>query len=190
MADEDDLAPSTAPGYKVGEKKTLDELANLDAQDESLRKWKESLGIGKTKGGNGKPVEVLSLALEVDGRTDVVMDVSTPQAIEKLKGDVLTIKEGIEYRLKISFKVNNDVISGLKYLQVVKKMGIRVDKMEEMVGSYGPQEAPYTKKFPVEEAPSGMLARGTYQVKSKFIDDDKVTHLEWEWSFAIKKDWE
>jgi hypothetical protein len=30
---------------QVGEKKTLEELAKLDAQDESLVKWKESLGI-------------------------------------------------------------------------------------------------------------------------------------------------
>ena len=34
MADEgDDLAPTSTAGYKVGEKKTLEELASLDAQD-------------------------------------------------------------------------------------------------------------------------------------------------------------
>ena len=32
MAD-DDLAPSSTTGYKVGEKKTLEELAKLDQQD-------------------------------------------------------------------------------------------------------------------------------------------------------------
>jgi Rho GDP-dissociation inhibitor len=41
-----------------------------------------------------------------------------------------------------------------------------------------------------EEAPSGMLARGKYNVKSRFIDDDKVTHLEWSWVLEIKKDWD
>jgi Rho GDP-dissociation inhibitor len=30
---EDELAPSATPGYKPGEKKTLEELAKLDAQD-------------------------------------------------------------------------------------------------------------------------------------------------------------
>ena len=34
-----------------------------------------------------------------------------------------------------------------------------------------------------------MLARGTYVVKSKFIDDDKETHLAWDWSFKISKSW-
>ena len=26
-----------------------------------------------------------------------------------------------------------------------------------------------------------MIARGKYNIKSKFVDDDKVTHLEWLW---------
>lgn len=33
MADEEDLAPTTTAGYKVGEKKTLEELAQMDAAD-------------------------------------------------------------------------------------------------------------------------------------------------------------
>ena len=40
-----------------------------------------------------------------------------------------------------------------------------------------------------ETAPSGMIARGHYNAISKFVDDDSVTHLKFEWSFDIKKDW-
>ena len=40
-----------------------------------------------------------------------------------------------------------------------------------------------------ETAPSGMLARGTYKVKSKFIDDDKEEHASWEWNIEIAKSW-
>ncbi|OCH90722.1 4-hydroxybenzoate polyprenyl transferase [Obba rivulosa] len=47
--------------------------------------------------------------------------------------------------------------------------------MEQMLGSYGPHpkgEA-YTKNFDPEESPSGMIARsGTYNVRSRVIDDD------------------
>lgn len=86
-----------------------------------------------------------------------------------------------------------------------------VDKTEEMIGSYGPSASAYEKKFQLEEAPSGLLVRGHYDAKvriyiadifalhqtaltcvlqqSKFIDDDGVTHVEWNWSFDIKKDW-
>jgi Rho GDP-dissociation inhibitor len=34
-----------------------------------------------------------------------------------------------------------------------------------------------------------MFARGSYDVLSRFIDDDKKTHLEFEWGFDISKDW-
>jgi Rho GDP-dissociation inhibitor len=39
------------------------------------------------------------------------------------------------------------------------------------------------------EAPAGMLSRGHYNAVSKFIDDDDTTHLMFEWSFDIAKDW-
>ena len=67
---------------------------------------------------------------------------------------------------------------------------VSVDKKNFMVGSYGPKAEPHEYLTPRLEAPKGMLARGHYTAKSKFMDDDKNVYLEWEWSFAIKKDWE
>ena len=64
-----------------------------------------------------------------------------------------------------------------------------VDKNAFMVGSYGPKTEVQSYMTPAEQAPSGMLSRGHYGVKSKFTDDDKKIYLEWEWSFDIKKDW-
>ena len=40
-----------------------------------------------------------------------------------------------------------------------------------------------------ETAPTGMITRGHYNAVSKFVDDDNQTHLKFEWSFDIKKDW-
>jgi hypothetical protein len=48
--EEDELAPTQTAGYKVGEKKSLQEYETLDANDESLKKWKASLGLGKSAG--------------------------------------------------------------------------------------------------------------------------------------------
>lgn len=48
--------------------------------------------------------------------------------------------------------------------------------MEQMIGSYGPKAEPHTVTFHSEDAPSGMLARAKYDVKSKIIDDDKYKH--------------
>ena len=58
-----------------------------------------------------------------------------------------------------------------------------------MVGSYGPKTEPQTYQTPTETAPSGLVSRGTYTVKSKFTDDDKNSIKEWEWILNIKKDW-
>ncbi|KXS15890.1 E set domain-containing protein [Gonapodya prolifera JEL478] len=200
MASEDELAPTTTEGYKVGEKKTLAELQQLDQEDERFVAGVfgafgvvSSLGI---KGGATGPADdprrvvPVSLAMEVEGREDVTLDISTPDAISKLKAQPIIVKEGITYRMKIAFKVQHDVVAGLKYLHVVKRMGVQVDKTEEMIGSYGPQAAPYVKKFLPDDAPKGMAFRGTYEVRSRFIDDDKQVHLDFTWFMSIKKDWE
>lgn len=46
MADKehgDDLIPDETPGYQPPEQKTLEEILKTDAEDESLRKYKETL---------------------------------------------------------------------------------------------------------------------------------------------------
>ncbi|KAF9575591.1 hypothetical protein EC968_002527 [Mortierella alpina] len=183
--EEDDFAPSSNTGYKPGQKKSLNEYEKLDADDEALRRWKESLGVkstGVSKADDPNNVKVLELRLVVDGRPDVILDLA--QSEEELKKQSFTIKEGVEYRLMVKFRVQHEVVSGLKYIQVVKRHGIKVDKTEHMIGSYAANPT-----FPVEEAPSGMMARGHYDVKSRFTDDDGTVHKEWSWSFDIKKDW-
>lgn len=53
-------------------------------------------------------------------------------------------------------------------LTLFLSIGLAVDKLEEMIGSYGPRAEPYEKRFAQEEAPSGMLARGgTNVVRSR-----------------------
>ncbi|KAL0635831.1 rho GDP dissociation inhibitor [Maublancomyces gigas] len=197
---DDELKPSMTEGYKVGEKKSVDEYANLDAGDESLARWKESLGIGAKSAGSslGEPgdkrtVVVLQLSLLVEGRPDVIIDLNTSGAVESLKKNPFIIKEGSSYHMRVKFRVQHEVISGLRYLQLVKRKGLKVDKSDEMMGSYGPNAAEnpfYEKTFAEEEAPAGMLYRGHYDAISKFMDDDQNTHLSFEWSFEIKKSWE
>jgi len=77
--------------------------------------------------------------------------------------------------VRITFKVNHSIVSGVRYIQVVKRSGLKVDRLEEMLGSYGPHPKGehYIKNFVPEESPSGMVARtGLYNVHSRVIDDD------------------
>ncbi|KAM3863921.1 rho GDP-dissociation inhibitor 3 [Diretmus argenteus] len=124
--------------------------------------------------------EVESLGHRVDGTGDLVA----------LKKQNFTMKEGISYRVKIFFRVNRDIVAGLKYIHHTSRKGLRVDQAVHMVGSYGPRAEEHEFITPVDVAPKGILVRGSYQIKSRFIDDDKTDHLSWEWNLCIKKDWD
>ncbi|KAK7207552.1 rho guanidine dissociation inhibitor [Myxozyma melibiosi] len=197
---EDELVAEPAEGYVVGQKKTVEEYVSLDNNDESLRKWKESLGLTSdaTTGSIGEPgdkrkVVILKLELEFRDHPTISVDLSAKSALEALKNKPLVIKEGSRYKVRIRFRVQHEIITGLRYLQLVKRKGIKVDKSDEVCGSYSPnteQKPYYEKTFLEEEAPSGMLARGTYDMTSKFVDDDNTTHLLFTWQLSIKKSWD
>ncbi|KAI0080638.1 rho GDP-dissociation inhibitor [Panus rudis PR-1116 ss-1] len=195
--EEDDFAPSNTPGYKIGAAKTVDEYAKLDAEDESLARWKASLGIvpGAAQPASGPQVTVLTLELAsptLPPGKKLAMNIADQAQLAEIKKHPFVIKEGVEYNVRITFKVNHGICSGVRYMQVVKRSGMKVDKMEQMLGSYGPHpkgEA-YTKNFDPEESPSGMIARsGTYNVRSRVVDDDGQVYADWEWSFKLGKDW-
>jgi len=72
----------------------------------------------------------------------------------------------------LASKVNNKAI---RTCSRIKFLILAVDKLEQMLGSYGPSATgePYIKNFDSEESPSGMMARtGSYNVKSRVVDDD------------------
>ncbi|KII95319.1 hypothetical protein PLICRDRAFT_34162 [Plicaturopsis crispa FD-325 SS-3] len=194
---DDDLAPSATPGYKPSAAKSADEYAQLDANDESLARWKASLGIvpGAATAGTGPKVTVLTLELDsatLPAGKKIVFDLADTAKLADTKKNPIHIKEGVEYNVRITFKVNHSIISGVRYIQVVKRAGIKVDKLEQMLGSYGPAPngEPYVKNFDPEESPSGMVARsGSYNVRSRVIDDDGEVYADWEWSFKLTKDW-
>ncbi|SOV03980.1 probable rho GDP dissociation inhibitor [Ustilago sp. UG-2017a] len=192
---DEELATTTAVGYKVGEKKSLAEYSQLDAEDESLARWKASLGIGASTGAvdpNAPKLSLHNLSLVSPTAPGGVVSINLQQSKEQLaqiKQNPINVKEGVEYSVKIRFSVGSDILSGLKYVQVVKRAGIKVDKMEEMIGSYSPRAEPYEKTFASSEAPSGMMARGNYSVRSRVVDDDNNVFADWEWAFKIAKDW-
>ncbi|GAW14417.1 hypothetical protein ANO14919_038190 [Xylariales sp. No.14919] len=167
-----------------------------DANDESLQRYKKSLGLG---GGSDlsdpndpRVCIIQSLTMESSGRPPVTIDLSQPGSENTLKDKPFKIKEGAKFTMVASFRVQHEILSGLQYVQTVKRKGIRVSKDSEMLGSYAPntdKQPIYSKRFQEEDAPSGMLARGHYNAVSTFVDDDKKQHLQFEWSFDISKDW-
>ncbi|XP_068102533.1 rho GDP-dissociation inhibitor 1-like isoform X2 [Hyperolius riggenbachi] len=187
---EDDTEDETDLNYRAPEKKSLQEIQEMDKDDESLMKYKQALlgQLPATMDVNAPNVQVMQMEL-VCCEAPEPLKMNLTGNVCSLKDKIFVMKEGVSYRIKITFKVNKEIVSGLKYLQNTLRKGIRVDKETHMVGSYGPRIEAYEFLTPMEEAPKGMLVRGTYNMKSWFTDDDKTNHLTWEWNMCIKKDW-
>ncbi|KAL2153672.1 hypothetical protein VTH82DRAFT_4827 [Thermothelomyces myriococcoides] len=217
---DDDLMPETTSGYKLSQpKQSLAEYEKMDENDESLQRYKQSLGLGAGKDlsdpNDPRVCIIQSLTMESPGRDPVVIDLTAPGSLEDLKKQPFKIKEGATFAMSAKFKVQHEILSGLHYVQVIKRKGIRIPggKSDEMIvssssgniirsakaetdsrgqGSYAPntdKQPFYTKKFAEETAPSGWAVRGRYDVSSSFVDDDKKTHLRFDWTFEIDKDW-
>ncbi|XP_044155278.1 rho GDP-dissociation inhibitor 1-like [Bufo gargarizans] len=158
--------------YKPPAQKTIEEIQALDQDNESLRKYKEALlgAVPSTVDAPNVIVTKLTFAYE-DAPGPLELDLTGE--LKKFKKESFILKEGVEYRIKISFKVNKEIVSGLKCQQQTYRKGVRLHKTNYMVGSYGPRADEYEFLTPVEEAPKGMLARACYSMKSLFTDDYK-----------------
>ncbi|KAL5182353.1 Rho GDP-dissociation inhibitor 1 [Glycine soja] len=184
----------------LGPQCTLKEQLEKDKDDESLRRWKEQLlgSVDMTSVGDHldlkqessqslePEVKILSLAIKAAGREDIVLPI--PESGNP-SGLWFTLKEGSRYSLMFTFQVSHNIVSGLKYTNTVWKTGLKVDSTKEMIGTFSPQAEPYTHEMPEETTPSGLLARGQYSARSKFVDDDNKLYLEINYTFDIRKEW-
>ncbi|KAJ7516373.1 hypothetical protein O6H91_22G055700 [Diphasiastrum complanatum] len=176
--------------FEVGPKVPLREQLERDKEDESLRRWKEqllgSLHVDSLEEHIEPEVTLLNLSIISEGRPDIIIPLPfTPNS----RGFTFTLKEGSSYSIKLTFVVRRNIVSGLCYINTVWRNG-RQDYHRTMLGTYGPQQDPYTHVMEEELTPSGILARGPYTANSKLIDDDKKCFLEANYTFEIRKDWD
>ena len=73
--------------------------------------------------------------MEAPGRPPVTIDLSAPGSETTLKDHPFKIKEGAKFTMRAAFKVQHEILSGLQYVQIVKRKGIRVSKDSEMIVS-------------------------------------------------------
>lgn len=71
-----------------------------------------------------------AIVLEIEGRENIVLDISTPDSRKKLSEHPVKIKEGTTYSIKIVFRVRFNVVTGLKYLEERKRQGILIEKSD------------------------------------------------------------
>ena len=82
-------------------------------------------------------------------------------------------------------------MNGLRYSHIIKKLGIKIDEMTEMVGSFAPKNDIQELVIRNVEAPNGIggIARGEYKIGSALTDDSGKEHFSWNWVLKISKDW-
>jgi hypothetical protein len=87
-------------------------------------------------------VEVISITMVCPDRPkgNIVFDLKLKQDGSHKVENVYVLKEGSKNKIRIEFKVHNDIVYGLKYCSIVKKWNTVVDKEEENIGSYAPQK--------------------------------------------------
>ncbi|CAF3424568.1 unnamed protein product [Rotaria socialis] len=190
-------------GYKAPQKVDIGSIVAKDEDDESLTRYKKLL-LGNTT--DGKRVENLvidpnDLRIVLPVRITILFENHKPDVIFDLTGSIekvrglhskrsVVIKEGEAYRTQFEYYVQRDIVTGLKLTNKIVKTRITVDKSKYMIGSKAPNSELQSYVTEIEQAPSGMLSRGTFLVKSKIIDDDKNIFAEWEWHLVIAKDWQ
>ncbi|KAL3531205.1 hypothetical protein ACH5RR_010527 [Cinchona calisaya] len=138
---------------------SLKEQIEKDKEDESLRRWKEKL-LGCLESDLNGQMEPEVKFHSIGIISSDFGEINTPLPVnEDLSKPVLfALNEGSEYRLKLTFSVLHNIVSGLAYTNTVWKGGIEVDQSKGMLGTFAPQQEPYIHILEEETTPSGVLA--------------------------------
>ena len=170
--------------------KHVTQIITTDAEDESLQKYKQMLlgDFSKLNIKEGEPAKLEIETLEIICHED---NIRHEYKFLELDNSKISIKEGSEFDICLNCKISGDVLNGLRYSHILKKMGIKCHDISEMVGSYAPKNETQQLVIRGVEAPNGMggIARGEYKVASALTDDNEKEHFSWNWVLKISKDW-
>ena len=116
---------STETNFARPAEKTIQEIVNADAGDESLRNYKEKL-LGTAaisdavvvRPDNPEKVIVTNISLLSDGEVKRSMDLPARDDFS------LAVKEGCIYHIRIQYYVQREIVSGLRYTHKVKRLGM------------------------------------------------------------------
>eukprot|EP01120_Amphizonella_sp_Union-15-10_P008218 TRINITY_DN290_c0_g1_i1.p1 TRINITY_DN290_c0_g1~~TRINITY_DN290_c0_g1_i1.p1 ORF type:complete len:190 (-),score=42.94 TRINITY_DN290_c0_g1_i1:149-718(-) len=174
----------------------LSEQFKKEANDPAMQAYLKSLGIDPTyQGPKDDPRRVVISEFAVifkDHEKPAVLSFKNDEELKKAKKTPLTIKEGCKYKMRVTFRVQHNVVLGLQIINSIHSKLTKTIKDTEMLGTYPPKNEFQSVEIPkhgYHEAPTGALARGEYKADMKFIDDDQKCHLEFDYVLKIAKDW-
>ena len=133
--------------YVAPEKKTVGEIMEQkEGEDEAMARYKAQLlggaaaGAAVSEDGDKRRVVPVELRVLLEGRPDIVFDLETASVSTAAMAPMtFVLKEAANYRVQVSFRVQNEICSGLRYRQAVKRGVLTVDKTDEMLASCAAQ---------------------------------------------------
>merc|ERR1719377_222274 len=107
--------------YNPGEKIDMKTLQEMDAEDESLKKYKEAL-LGKmddlsAPSDDPRRVVIQSIVIIFEDRPggNLEFKLSNAKELDEFKKADIVFKEGCNFKIQVNFKVQHDLVTGLKY---------------------------------------------------------------------------
>jgi hypothetical protein len=173
---------------------TVQEFLERPDEDESVRKWKESL-LGDAAGGDptlsappDDPRRVIPKTFKVivtDGPT-YTYNLEDKAQLDDLKKKGYVLKEGQSFHYELTVLVHHEIVLGLRLKTKSKKM-ISSQEATFDIGSYPPTIAPIVKELDDCEVPTGAVTRGDYKCVNTIEDDMGRTHIKFDSKFHISK---
>jgi hypothetical protein len=174
--------------------KSVQDFLERPDEDESVRKWKESL-LGDAAGADpalsappDDPRRVIPKEFKVivaDGPT-YTYNLEDKAQLADLKKKGYALKEGQSFHYQVTLLVHHEIVLGLRLKTTSKKM---LSKQEAVfdIGSYPPTIAPIVKDLEDCDVPVGTITRGDYKCTNILEDDMGRTHIKFDSKFTIGK---
>lgn len=70
-------------------------------------------------------IEEMKVICEGRPAGDIVYKLESKEALDKMKDDAFVLKEGCNYKIQVTFRVQHEIVSGLKYVNTVYRKGVR-----------------------------------------------------------------
>ena len=141
----------------------MDELLSKDQDDASLNKYKASLiGDKVAPVFPNDPRKVICDSFNIIFVNDESKNIEFNPEQKNVKNHY-EIAEGSAFKLKIRYYVQHDIVVGLRFVNSVTKLLVKVDEIDDNIGSFAPKAERYEFTSREDEAPSGFLARGSYK---------------------------
>ena len=120
---------------------------------------------------------------------DAIKGLGSDVKLKHIALNQYTLKEGEPWKMRVKFKVHNEIVLGLKLCFACKKSLLPTIKIEMFVGNYPPTKTPHTVDLDEQVTPSGFFQRGVYNGKARFLDYDGLVHMQYGFCFEISNQW-